>query len=68
MDTGDNLELRMRGDYINYITLNIELTGSGFDYDKYKMHFLRLGDILFSNITSSQISETFCPGTHFILY
>ena len=32
MDAGDTLELRMtRGDYIHSITLNIELTGFGFD-------------------------------------
>ena len=33
MDAGDNLELRMTsGDGVGYITLNIELTGLGFDY------------------------------------
>ena len=33
MDYGDTLELRMtQGDYIGYITFNIELTGLGFDY------------------------------------
>ena len=33
MDVGDTLELRMtEGDYIERITLNIELTGLGFDY------------------------------------
>ena len=32
MDAGDTLELRMtQGNYINYITLNIELIGFGFD-------------------------------------
>merc|ERR1712192_1515 len=33
LDVGDTLELRMTsGDYIREITLNIELTGLGFDY------------------------------------
>merc|ERR1711971_339038 len=33
MDAGDTLELRMtRGDYIHSISINIELTGLGFDY------------------------------------
>ena len=31
MDAGDTLELT-GGGYINYITLNIELTGLGYDY------------------------------------
>ena len=32
MDTGDTLELRMTdGEDISFITLNIELVGSGFD-------------------------------------
>ena len=33
LDAGDTLELRMTdGNYIAHITLNIELTGLGFDY------------------------------------
>ena len=33
LDAGDTLELRMTdGNYISHITLNIELTGLGFDY------------------------------------
>ena len=33
LDAGDTLELRlMIGDHIKDITLNIELTGLGFDY------------------------------------
>ena len=33
MDAGDTLELTMTsGEYISYITLNIELSGLGFDY------------------------------------
>jgi len=31
MDAGDSMELRMVGDYVREITLNIELTGLGFD-------------------------------------
>ena len=33
MDAGDTLELKMTlGEWIKYITLNIELSGLGFDY------------------------------------
>ena len=33
MDAGDTLELRMtKGDWINEISLNIELIGLGFDF------------------------------------
>ena len=33
MDAGDTLELKMtHGQYIDRITLNIELSGLGFDY------------------------------------
>ena len=34
LDVGDTMELRMTdGNYIGEITLNIELTGLGFDYN-----------------------------------